>query len=90
MSFEHISYAWGKNHWLIDPDLPHVLRHYWPQWESARADLERYGALAGREVYEACYHVDHDAPPMLIQHDLDGKRVDRVRLAPVEIGRAHV
>ncbi|MGH8427112.1 MAG: acyl-CoA dehydrogenase family protein [Gammaproteobacteria bacterium] len=84
MSFEHISYAWGKNHWLIDPDLPNVLRHYWPQWKSARADLERYGALAGREVYEACYHVDQDAPPVLIQHDLDGKRVDRVRLAPVE------
>ena len=22
MSFEHISYAWGQNHWLLDPDLP--------------------------------------------------------------------
>ncbi|MGA7966080.1 MAG: acyl-CoA dehydrogenase family protein [Gammaproteobacteria bacterium] len=84
MSFKHISYAWGKNHWTLDPDLNHVLRHYWHEWESARADLEHYGALAGREVYETCYHVDHDTPPVLIQHDLDGRRVDRVRLAPAE------
>lgn len=84
MSFEHISYAWGKNHWLIDPDLGHVLNHYWPQWQAARADLEHYGSLAGREVYETCYHIDRDAPPVLVQHDLDGRRVDRVRLAPAE------
>ncbi len=84
MSFANISYAWGRNHWLIDPDLPNVLRHYWPQWESARAELEHYGALAGREVYEICHHVDHDSPPVLVQHDLDGRRVDRVRLAPAE------
>ncbi|MGH8127134.1 MAG: acyl-CoA dehydrogenase family protein [Gammaproteobacteria bacterium] len=84
MSFEYISYAWGKNHWTLDPDLRHVLSHYWPGWETARADLEHYGALAGREVYETCYHVDHDAPPVLIQHDLDGRRIDRVRLSPAE------
>ncbi len=89
MSFEHISYAWGKNHWLIDPDLPHILRHYWPAWETARADLEHYGALAGREVYETCYHVDHDAPPVLIQNDLDGRRIDRVRLSPSERDLLH-
>ena len=84
MSFEHISYAWGQNHWLLDPDLPHVLRHYWPGWDTAKADLKHYGAYAGREVYATCFHVDHDAPPVLIQHDLDGNRVDRVRLAPAE------
>lgn len=84
MSLEHISYAWGKNHWRIDPDLPQVLRHYWPEWVAARADLERYGALAGCEVYEVCHHVDHAAAPVLVQHDVDGRRVDRVRLAPSE------
>ena len=84
MSFEHISYAWGRNHWLLDPDLPNVLRHYWPGLNSAQADLEHYGALAGREVYEACHHIDHDAPPMLVQHNLDGERVDRARLSPAE------
>jgi alkylation response protein AidB-like acyl-CoA dehydrogenase len=84
MSFEHISYAWGRNHWQLDPDLPNILRHYWPQWNAARADLERYGALAGREVYETCHHIDHEAPPVLVQHNLDGERIDRARLSPAE------
>ncbi|MDN5864375.1 MAG: acyl-CoA dehydrogenase family protein [Gammaproteobacteria bacterium] len=84
MSLEHISYAWDKNHWTLDPDLPVVLRHFWPGWAEAQADLEHYGKLAGREVYETCYHVDHEAPPVLVQYDVDGRRVDRVRLAPAE------
>ncbi|MGH8162205.1 MAG: acyl-CoA dehydrogenase family protein [Gammaproteobacteria bacterium] len=84
MSLEHISYAWGKNHWTLDPDLPAVLAHFWPGWGAARSDLEHYGALAGREVYETCHHVDHDAPPVLVQYDVNGERVDRVRLAPSE------
>jgi len=83
-AFSHLSYAFGANHWQLDPDLPVVLRHFWPEWETARADLDRYGALAGREIPETCYHVDRDAPPVLVQHDLDGRRVDRVRLAPAE------
>ena len=86
MSFGHVSYAWGRNHWAIDPDLKPVLRHYWADWETARGDLEQYGALAGREVYETCHHIDHDAPPVLVQHDLDGRRIDRVRLSPAERG----
>jgi alkylation response protein AidB-like acyl-CoA dehydrogenase len=84
MSLEHISYAYGKNHWTLDPDLAVVLRHFWPDWGEARADLEHYGALAGSEVYEVCHHVDHDAPPELILTDVDGRRVDRVRLSPAE------
>lgn len=84
MSLAHISYAFNKNHWTLDPDLPVVLEHFWADWEKARADFEHYGALAGREVYETCHHVDHDAPPELIQHDVDGRRVDRVRLSPAE------
>jgi len=82
--FAHLSYAYGANHWHLDPDLPAVLRHFWPRWETARPDLERYGAMAGREIPEVCYHVDRDAPPVLVQHDLDGNRVDRVRLSPAE------
>lgn len=84
MSFADISYAWGRNHWHIDPDLGAVLRHYWPGWEAARGDLDHYGALAGREVYETCHHIDHESPPVLVHHDLDGRRVDRVRLSPAE------
>ncbi len=84
MSLEYISYAWGKNHWAFDPDLPAVLAHFWSGWATARADLEHFGALAGREVYETCHHVDHGAVPVLVQYDVDGKRVDRVRLDPSE------
>jgi acyl-CoA dehydrogenase len=28
MNFQ--SYAYGKNHWLLEPDLKHILRRYWP------------------------------------------------------------
>ncbi|HEX5314281.1 MAG TPA: acyl-CoA dehydrogenase family protein [Gammaproteobacteria bacterium] len=86
---EHISYAYGENHWARDPDLPAVLARYWPQWRSAKEDLETFGALAGREVYETCYHVDHEAVPVLVSHDVNGRRVDRVRLAPSERDLLH-
>lgn len=78
------SYAYGQNHWERDPDLRHVLAHYWPGFTAHEDGLRRFGALAGREVYEVAYHVDHDAPPVLIMHDLDGNRVDRVRLSPAQ------
>jgi len=80
-----ISYAFGLNHFEIDPDLAHILQHYWPQYAEHRGELIRFGAFAGREVHEAGYHIDHDAPPVLVSHDLDGRRVDRVRLSPAEM-----
>ncbi len=82
---EHQSYAYGMNHWNRDPDLRAVLGIYWPDFRSSEAELERVGALAGREVYEVSYHVDHDAQPVLVTHDLDGNRVDRVRLSPAQV-----
>ena len=30
------------------------------------------------------YHVDHEAPPVLVTHDLDGRRLDRAPLTPAE------
>ncbi|MBX6395374.1 MAG: acyl-CoA dehydrogenase family protein [Alicyclobacillaceae bacterium] len=78
------SYAYGRNHWKEDPDLQAILTHYWPAWTEHAAELEAFGQLAGTEVYEALYHIDHDAPPVLVMHDLDGNRVDRVRMSPVE------
>jgi alkylation response protein AidB-like acyl-CoA dehydrogenase len=76
------SYAFGLNHWDCDPDLRHVLALYWPGYAEHEAELCRFGALAGREVYEVGYHVDHEAAPVLVMHDLDGNRVDRLRLSP--------
>ncbi len=80
----HISYAYGTNHFLCDGDLIAVLRHIWPDFDAYQERLIEFGAYAGKELYEASYHIDHDAPPVLLAHDLDGQRVDRVRLSPAE------
>ena len=84
MNFQ--SYAYGMNHWEADKDLQHVLQLYWPGLNQHQQDLWDFGQLAGTEIYETAYHIDHDAGPVLIMHDLDGKRVDRVRFSPAEKG----
>lgn len=76
----HRSYAYGKNHYALDPDLPQLLAHFWPQLK-AHEQLTRFGALAGGEAYRLADDID-SAPPTLAMHDLDGRRVDRVRLSP--------
>lgn len=79
-----ISYAYGTNHFDRDPDLAVVLGTFWREFAGHRDELHRFGQFAGEDVYEAVYHVDHDAPPVLVTHDLDGRRVDRARLSPAE------
>lgn len=81
---EHLSYAYGTNHFECDPELQAALRHFWPEHSTHWAHLSQFGALAGKELYEAAYHIDHEAPPVLVAHNLDGERVDRVRLSPTE------
>ncbi len=79
---EFQSYAYGKNHFTLDPDLPHVLSRYWPGFEAHRADLEAFGEVAGGRAYALADHVDRAARPVLVMHDLEGRRVDRARLSP--------
>ena len=79
-----ISYAYGTNHFENDADLQAILHHYWPLYRDKRSELSRFGQFAGTDIYEAIYHIDHDARPVLVAHDLDGNRIDRVRLSPVE------
>ncbi len=80
-----ISYIYGHNHFDDDKELQAVLRHFWPDHQSKQwSKLQEFGNFAGREIYEAVYHIDHDAPPVLIAHDLDGNRIDRARLSPTE------
>ncbi len=79
-----ISYAYGTNHFDRDRDLAAVLKTFWKAFPAHRDELHRFGAFAGEDVYEAVYHVDHDAAPVLVTHDLDGRRVDRARLSPAE------
>lgn len=83
-SMEHISYAYGSNHFLRDRDLGVVLGHMWPEYPAYTERLTLFGAEAGASWYEAGYHIDHDARPVLVSHDLDGRRIDRTRLSPVE------
>lgn len=81
---EHQSYAYGKNHWALEPDLPSLLNRYWKGWSAHQSELERFGALAGGAAYRIADHVDKEARPVLVMHDLNGQRIDRVRLSPAQ------
>ncbi len=85
----HISYAYGKNHFALDGDLQILLKHYWSDYSKHKAELLEFGEYVGRDIYETVYHVDHDARPVLISHDLDGNRIDRVRLSPAQRAVLH-
>jgi acyl-CoA dehydrogenase len=76
------SYTYGKNQWLLEPDLQYILPLYWQDFAAQQADLLNFGELAGGRAYEIADQVDRLARPELVAHDLDGKRVDRVRLDP--------
>ncbi len=78
---QYQSYSYGKNHWLLEPDLQFILRRYWPEWEHHRNEFETFGDLVGRGAYEVADYVDQH-PPELVMHDVDGVRVDRARLCP--------
>jgi acyl-CoA dehydrogenase len=79
---KHKSYAHGLNHWLLEPDLIHILKNYWKDLPEKEQVLIRFGELAGGRAYEIADHVDRSAAPTLVMHDLDGRRIDRVRLCP--------
>lgn len=76
------SYAYGTNHYLLDQDLQVVLRHYWSEVDTHEETLRAFGELAGGRAYAVAYYVDRHAPPQLVMHDADGRRVDRAWLAP--------
>ena len=40
---------------------------------------------AGGRAYEVADHIDHQAAPVLVTHDLDGRRIDRARLSPAHL-----
>ncbi len=79
---QYQSYAYGKNHWHLEPDLAHILNSYWPDLDKHRDEFAEFGVLVGSRVYDIADYVDHHAAPELVMHDLDGKRVDRARLNP--------
>jgi acyl-CoA dehydrogenase len=76
------SYAYGKNHWLLEPDLKPILKKYWGDYTQHEEELLKFGFLAGGKAYEIADYIDRTARPYLIMHNLDGERVDRARLSP--------
>lgn len=80
---EHQSYAFGKNHWQIDPDLRAILSRYWKNWDLYREELAVFGGLAGGDAYGLGNQAE-PSEPVLVMHDLLGNRIDRVRLSPAQ------
>lgn len=76
------SYITGKNHWLLEPDLPSILSQYWPEHINYQDELISFGELVGNRAYALADYIDHDAPPTLVMHDINGVRIDRARLCP--------
>jgi alkylation response protein AidB-like acyl-CoA dehydrogenase len=79
---EYQSYICGKNHWLLEPDLRPILSRYWPDLPKHESSLIEFGALAGGQAYEVAEHIDRGAMPILVMHDVDGRRIDRAQLSP--------
>lgn len=79
---EFQSYAYGKNHWLLEPDLPHIFKRYWPAYQQHEKEFVEFGELAGGRAYQLAYYIDQVAHPRLVMHDADGVRVDRVEISP--------
>lgn len=79
---EFQSYAFGKNHWTLEPDLRVILPHYWSDFAAHEDSFLAFGDLVGGRAYEIADWVDRAAAPELVMYDLDGQRIDRARLDP--------
>ncbi len=79
---EFQSYAYGKNHWLLEPDLRSILLSYHSELSNWEPQFSAFGQVAGGKAYEMADQIDRAALPELIMYDLDGRRVDRARLDP--------
>jgi acyl-CoA dehydrogenase len=80
MQFE--SYAYERNHFKLDPDLMAVLNWCASDTTGWPEKLLELGEISGGQAYQIAAHVDCEAQPRLVMHDLDGNRVDRVELCP--------
>ena len=60
------------------------MNFYLKGWKTHQGELKSFGLLAGGEAYRVADHVDKEARPVLVMHNLDGQRVDRVRLSPAQ------
>ncbi|MCE4628100.1 MAG: acyl-CoA dehydrogenase family protein [Desulfurococcales archaeon] len=77
---EHLSMAYGLNHYALDRDLKDVLKYFLGR----TPDLNALGKYAGSTLYETAYRVDRMSPPEHIMWDVRGYRADVVWLDPME------
>ena len=78
--YKYLSNIYGVNHYEADHGFRDILRFFMGR-EPELSDLGRY---VGTTLYEAADYVDKVANPRLITWSINGKRVDRVWLSPVE------
>lgn len=78
---KHRSYIYGKNHWILEPDLKVILGQYWENFANHEDEFVNFGEVCGGKVLEVADRIDEN-PPKLVMHDLDGQRVDRALLDP--------
>lgn len=76
-------YASGLDQLALDP----VVERWLAARLSAarRSELEHLNRTISADALEVARHVDRDAPPRLVAHDLDGNRIDRAQLAPTHV-----
>lgn len=77
---EHLSMAYGLNHYKVDKPLRDVLNYYLKK----TPDFDPLGEYVGTLVYEVLYRVDKMSQPIHIMWNLKGERVDVSWLDPAE------
>ncbi|MCE4624890.1 MAG: acyl-CoA dehydrogenase family protein [Desulfurococcales archaeon] len=77
---EHLSMAYGLNHYSLDRDLRETLKYFL----GYEPDLNALGKYTGTTLYEVAYRVDRMSPPELIMWDVRGERAEVTWLDPME------
>ncbi len=77
---EHLSMAYGLNHYRLDKPLRDVLNYFLGR----EPDMDGLGEYTGSTVYEAMYRVDRMSQPVHVMWSVRGERVDVSWLDPME------
>ena len=78
--YKYISNIYGLNHFEADKAIRDIVKYYLGR----DFDLNELGEYAGTVLYEAADYIDKIARPHLLTWGINGDRVDRVWLSPIE------
>ncbi len=78
--YKYLTNIYGLNHYEADEGFRDILKFYTGQ----EPDLYELGKYVGTTLYEAADYVDKIASPHLITWSIDGERVDRIWMSPIE------